>query len=142
MDNIFKYPDKEVIPILPPVSELIEYLAVLKCPGIYKLRIGWRRALLCPIDSYGEPDLNSPDFSFVQNEFPKIKAIQVNMPCCMLVRNWELIEDAIEPDIASKQWMNIERFGSRDYREPNYDKLAHEMLEMEKIIKKAQDTAG
>lgn len=140
--NELKYPYREILPIIPcPAGLLTEALIIFKEPGLYRLRIGWRRALFSPLTPYDQPDLDSEDYSYVQNTHPEYKAVFVAMPCSMLVRQWEFVDDAqdlTEENAIGKEYQIVDKFGMRDYREPDYHAIAAELMAVDEAIRKAQ----
>lgn len=133
-------PSREAVPNVGKVGQLVDYLAIFDQPGIYKLKIGWRRALIVPIATDGEPDIGSDTYSRIQNKNPEFKFIEVHMPCCMLVRQWEFVDDAkdVTESYAIMAAGAVDGFGTIEYQEPDLESIAKEYLQLQEFVSKSQ----
>lgn len=110
-----------------PVDEMyhLEWLVKMPTPGIYKLTYGWDRAFFCEIGEDKEPIIyDGCNCSNIRNPYYDIKAVKVNMPCCMLVRMWdwkrdakEFIDEKITPCGEFKNW------GIKEYEDVDINRL-------------------
>jgi len=121
MKNELKIPQIEAIPTKEMYG--LEGMAYFPEPGTYKLKWGWDRAYFTEPNETGYPNCESENCSYIFNTHKNLKAVKVFAPCCMLVRQWDIIKNANDISDVNENCCELKSWKLEEYDDIDIRKL-------------------